>query len=137
MRDVITVDTWLMELADRGRQYTQPALQLGLCQYGVSKHTGHLLALNDAFVRRKLTQAAKEGNIPLIRVRCMRCYTVATLRDWISCSAMSDELRFSYWEKIRQKNGEIQAAFLHACPGEAQAEAHLEVLRALEERAHT
>jgi hypothetical protein len=129
----MTVDPWLIDVAERGLVFRKPALELAHMQNDVALKTGHLLALNDPFVRRKILDYGRHGHLPTCMIRCIACGAVASTRDWLRTSKMDDHARFDYWQRVRASQGEIAATFLKACPQGVQAEEYLSILEHLVE----
>lgn len=128
MGGMITVDPWLLDLAEKGLSSATIARQLAYAQHNLTRDSGHMLALNDAYVRRKVQQSARAKKIARVMVRCIRCGCVASLADWIGIAAKTEQERFRFWEAIRQSQGDLAAQFVQTCPGDAKAAEYLAVL---------
>ena len=128
MGGVGLVDPYLLNLADEIPAARRVAMLMALLQHRVNLVTGHVLALNDAYVRSQIRQHAKHDQIPAINVRCIACGCSAAIADWERCVDLTQDGRWQLWERVRQSRGALVAQFLNACEGPERAKGALEVL---------
>lgn len=133
MGSISTVDPWLLELADRGRTYVQTAQRMGRIQNNVAHRTGHLLDLSARQVREKLIRSGHNGSLPRTGLRCSRCGAGATCVDWQRVGESSEDQRRAWLVAARRHKEAGYFAFIRNCPGEARADAIMEVLDAKQE----
>lgn len=128
MGSMMTVDPWLLDLGGRS-QWTLPvARDLARMQATVGATLGHLPALNDKYIKEKVTKAALRGEMARVMVRCIRCHAVASLKDWCYSAAMDDEERERKAAVVRRINGSLPASFLQPCLGGEQASQRVAML---------
>lgn len=129
MGGVMTVDPWLGKLGDRGLLEAKAALSLANLQARMSDELGHVLALNDEYVRRKICEYAPSGETPPIRIRCLRCLGVLSLADWTSCYYMNATTRELKSGVLYLAGHRLAARCLKPCEGSAKAVSLVESLR--------
>jgi hypothetical protein len=83
--------------------------------------TGHIIATNDEFVRRKIVYCAKWGKLSNVTVRCLRCGWQAPLTWWAKGAVLKGEERKEAIKRIYVDKRPEDSAFLRDCPGEAYA----------------
>lgn len=83
---VAVCDERLIELTGMGDDATEMAMHLAETQAWTIRHTGHLIAMNDEYVWRRVKAAAKGGGYRQIGVRCLFCGCVAPLGWWIDAA---------------------------------------------------
>jgi hypothetical protein len=128
----ITVDAWLLDLAAKSAREASVARTLATTQHRVSRDLGHVLALNDEFVRRRISEKARVGRLPTISVRCVRCPAVAALGDWVKVAGMAEHQRFAWFEHIAKTYGHKRGDFLKPCLGDLQAARTLDAIEHME-----
>ncbi len=132
MGSYITVDSWLVSLAARGKEEATVARILAVAQHNLSRDLGHVLALNDEFVRRRITERAHTGALPKISVRCIRCLATARIEDWVKIAGMTGQQRFLWYEHIQTRHGAELAEFIKNCRGEFHAARTLDAIDHME-----
>ena len=114
----LIADAWLADWAStQGREGTA-ARRLLRAQILTYNRTGHLLALNDEYVRRRVVHSARYGQTPRLWVRCLRCGWQANLNDWCKAAEFSGQARAELILRMYDANQPERSAFLRACPGE-------------------
>jgi hypothetical protein len=128
---ITTIDPSLFRLAEMRPQCRRPAYTIALMQRNISRDHGHIVAINDELVSKKILRSSKVGQIPTVQVRCLRCAAVASLNDWITLSVTPTIDKALLWDKVRMKFGSDAARFTQRCTGEGQASMVLDVLLSL------
>lgn len=130
---MITVDPWLLDLGEEGPRYRQVAAQIARIQHDVSKHQGHVLALNDNYVRGRIKGKAKYGQIAHVNVRCIRCGAVTTLMRWGVISRLTPEQRERLCRGFPPGIRAQECMVTDNCKGDVKGTMALDVLNAMAE----
>jgi hypothetical protein len=118
----IFVDTRLIDLASGMLHDPEYPLDLARIQAGNSEIRGHLLALNDEFVWRRLKTRREPVAQSRLRVRCMACGAVASLREWfVACTMGEDHAADLQW-RLSAVHPSESLAWLLPCSGERKAQ---------------
>lgn len=126
MGGVVGYDSRLKQLALLSELGHELACRLQWTTLRLQEAPGHILALNDEYVWRRLKHCALNGVDPLeggyrLGVRCMVCSAACSLADWEQCALLHEGDRREQYEKIRATHGAAAGAFLLQCVGPAIA----------------
>jgi hypothetical protein len=128
----LVLDTRIMDLAPMYIGKPRYALALAQGQALTYARTGHVLAFNDEYVWRRLKSEMREdGQLPAVRVRCMRCWAVAGLHDWVNSCDLAEKQRDALKLVLLEAIPTANLRWLDPCDGQKQATAVLEALRSL------
>ena len=116
------VDTRIMDLAPMYIGRATYARRLAQIQSRTWRNTGHLLAYNDEYVWRRLKEGRDSFKLPDLRVRCMRCYAVASLKDWDGSCWLEPDQRARILEGIVSPQNQRSFRFMRNCEGANQSE---------------
>lgn len=124
-------DTRIADLSTEGPEAARYALVIALTQRDTLRHRGHMLALNDEFVWRKLKKHRGRTLLPTIMVRCVFCGAVVSLADWYRASGLPLEQAeyMRYRLNFDHRTGDL--AFLSRCDGDSRADRLLMTLMEL------
>lgn len=125
------LDTRLMDLAPVYHGKPTYASDLAHIQAITFRESGHLLAYNDEYVWRRLKAWDSRQGLPDLRIRCVFCYAVASLKDWARAAHRAAGSRADLLERLKQGRPGSNERFLMNCDGHVHAAAILECLTRL------
>jgi hypothetical protein len=125
------LDTRVMDLAPVYIGRPTYASDLAHIQAITYQETGHLLAYNDEYVWRRLKSWSSREGLPDLRVRCLFCYAVASLKDWARAAHRARGTRDELATATLAARPGANVRFLCPCDGATQAEAILNTLTLL------
>lgn len=114
---MISGESWLLELEDRGGPSRDIARRLLRLQILTEARTGHTLILGYEYTRRCITQAARYGRMARVRVECQGCHCQAWLSEWeMSClTPARDRPELARMQHLMGRSAD--ALYLMPCPG--------------------
>lgn len=118
MGGVGIADHRLFDAVADGKLNPSFALYLLDTQAGAAEATGHVLALNDEYVWRRITGPSSREVSERIWVRCIFCGCLAHLFHWARVAKLSPGERERYRTYARQRGMESMARYLLECDGE-------------------
>jgi hypothetical protein len=125
------LDTRLMDLATLATHPPIYARSIARTQAWTAERSGHMLALNDEYVWRRIKDARWDNDLPDVRVRCLHCFAVATLRDWATAAELWLVMRDELAADILQTKPAANVRWLYQCDGAVQAQGVLNLLDTL------
>jgi hypothetical protein len=125
---MMTVDPWLLDLGSKGPYERAVAQRLANIQASVSNNLGHILALNDPYIRMRITKSARHGIIPPLVVRCLRCTAQASLAHWEYIAGMDEGDRMKLFTEAPEALRATGLWHLRACRGDLAAQHSQEIL---------
>lgn len=126
MGNEIVGDIWLRHLVMPGMPGSQLSMSLLHAQILTFHRRGHLIAFNDEFPRRRISQDIPLGKMPRCYARCLRCGCVAMVNDWVQAASYDDERRLEKVDEMAAKGYDVRVEFLQACKGGAYLEGLIE-----------
>lgn len=115
------VDTRLIDLCAGMLQDVSLPYELAKVQNGNAELRGHILAYNDEFVWRKLKSERPAVAKSRLRIRCIRCGAVASLREWYVASSLPEEKADDLHYRLSFTSEIENLAWLKPCGGDQAA----------------
>ncbi len=110
-------DHYLALMLMPGDPASGPAAKLLRAQILTYNRTGHLIGMSEELPKRRISEAAKQGRLPRIYLRCLRCGTPAWLNDWIVGAELVFEERNDRLRQLEARGKGDLAGFLKRCTG--------------------
>lgn len=117
-----TVDQRLISLAECGPHHFETVQVLAATQNLIASRLGHILALNDEYVWRRIQAAAAAGTVPTVNVRCLRCGWSALLRQWVAIAPLESAERERHADMALRGPDPYLAKAMQPCKGGAYAD---------------